>query len=194
MIWGIGKNFAADLSAVQGTDSLLGFNEPDHKNQQSILTSSVVSVWPQLSASARRVGSPAAARALGPWMQDFYKQAEKNNLKIDFIAVHWYGKPDAKRFLRFLQRVYESYKKPLWITEFAVADWEAARKGMKNRYSVSLVKEFMREVLPELEKLDYVERYAWFGIPCKYKDAIGHSMFFSSDGALTELGIFYATY
>jgi hypothetical protein len=194
MIWGKGKKFPDHLAAVQGADFLLTFNEPDHGTKQYLSVDEVAEVWPRLRAAAERLSSPAAGRPLGPWMKEFHLRAQSEKLEYEFVAVHWYGKPDPKRFLRFLRRVNEAYGKPLWITEFAVADWESAKKGRKNRFTPAITMKFMREVLPELEKLDYVERYAWFGIPCRYKEAIANSMFFASDGTLTELGRLYASF
>ena len=48
----------------------------------------------------------------------------------------------------------------------------------------------MEKALPALEKLDFVERYAWF--PAKPDNrALGTSALFDAAGELTPLGEFY---
>jgi hypothetical protein len=55
------------------------------------------------------------------------------------------------------------------------------------------VLKFMEDVLPRLEKLLFVERYAWF--PAKHGDPKpGHSALFDTHGKLTEPGEFYAKF
>ena len=49
----------------------------------------------------------------------------------------------------------------------------------------------MKIVLPELDKRDYVERYAWFSIePTDYKNG-GSSLINSYKGKITQLGYEY---
>ena len=110
----------------------------------------------------------------------------------DFVAVHWYGAPSAKSFLRKIDDIHETYQKPIWITEFAVSDW-AARDGRRNRYSTGATERFMRTVLPELERRPYVERYAWMGAGA-YREATVTSRLVDDTGALTALGRIYAEF
>lgn len=48
----------------------------------------------------------------------------------------------------------------------------------------------MEEVLPQLDKLDFVERYAWFPSKTDNK-ALGTSALFNPAGKLTRLGECY---
>ncbi len=181
----------AESGAAGKFHTLLGFNEPDNKTQSNIAVETALEKWPQLAGVGLRLGSPACVHPDNEWMQAFMQGAEERNLRVDFIAVHWYGDaPDASGFLKMLERIHEKYQRPLWITEFAPADWKAG-KGRPNRYTAAQAARFMRTVLPELNKRDYVERYAWFsGSP---KDAaLGISALFNEDGSLTELGRIYA--
>ena len=51
----------------------------------------------------------------------------------------------------------------------------------------------MECVLPEMDKLDYVQRYAWF--PAKRDNShLGTSALFNDNGELTSLEEFYASY
>ncbi|MCU0796891.1 MAG: glycoside hydrolase family protein [Akkermansiaceae bacterium] len=171
---------------------LLGYNEPDAKAQGSMSVEAALELWPALEKTNRRLGSPATVHPDNAWMQAFMEGVEKEDLRVDFICVHWYGERDADKFIKRIEEVHELYNKPIWITEFAIADWSA--KSLKdNKHSPRDVLKFMKDVLPELEKLDFVERYAWFsGKPGEAR--LGHSALFDKDGELTELGEFYANF
>jgi hypothetical protein len=137
------------------------------------------------------ISSPTPANALGNWMREFMDRSKSLQLKVDFVAVHWYGMPDSTKFLKFLNHVYETYKKPIWITEFAIADWKA-KDGRANRFSETSALTFMREVLPQLEALPYIHRYAWFGASDNKKEFTRTSRLFRDDGSLSELGKHYS--
>lgn len=175
---------------------LLALNEPNVAKGDNMSVEEVVQRWPEISDLAEQIGSPAPSGVLGPWFDEFYKYVAKEGLKLDFMAVHSYSAPDAKSFLRNIDAVYEKYQLPIWITEFAVADWEALKKPNKNRYSEREVLAFMQAVLPELEKRPYIIRYAWFGASdyCLHHEEVRSSRLFESDGSLTPLGRFYADF
>ena len=50
----------------------------------------------------------------------------------------------------------------------------------------------MRVVLPAMDKLDYVQRYAWYSASPD-DAALGASALFQKDGSLTDLGRLYAS-
>ena len=71
---------------------------------------------------------------------------------MDYVGVHWYGGTDAAHFKTKMRRIYEKYgRRPLLITEFAPADWQA-KTHSQNRMKAPDVLAFMKEVLPWLEK------------------------------------------
>ena len=120
---------------------------------------------------------------------NFMKAAKTQKLKVDFVCVHSYGDNNATAFIERLHKIHQLYEKPIWITEFAVADWKAQNNG-KNQYGPDLVLRFMETVLPQLDKLDFVERYAWF--PAGTGSAhLGPSALFDDQGKLTRLGECY---
>lgn len=179
---------------------LLVLNEPNTKEGDNMSAEEVIRSWPEISSLADKISTPAAAGILNPWLNKFYRMAKDRNYKMDFIAIHQYSSPDAKLFLDKIDQVYEKYHLPIWITEFAVADFSASKKHCKsaceNKYTEQQVLAFMKEVLPELEKRPYVIRYAWFGAG---KASIAHeqvrtSALFDKDKKLTELGKFYANF
>lgn len=175
---------------------LLAINEPNRVDQANMSVEEVLRRWPEISALAQRVSSPAPAGVLGPWFDKFHRLARARGLRFDFMAVHLYTPPEPARFLAKIDAVYERYRMPIWITEFAVADWEAKDGPGSNRYAEEDVLEFMRVVLPELERRSFVERYAWFGAG-KYSlthEQVRTSRLFEKDGSLTALGRYYAAH
>ncbi|WP_052120445.1 glycosyl hydrolase [Inquilinus limosus] len=195
MIWSDGATMdreATQLGQESKPCALLAFNEPDGKRQADMSVDEAVGAWDRLRPLARRIGSPAAVNALGPWFKDFSARMAAQGKDYDFVAVHWYGAPSAKSFLRKIDDIHAAYGKPIWITEFAVSDW-AARDGRKSRYSTAATERFMRTVLPELERRPYVERYAWMGAGA-YREATISSRLVDDSGGLTALGRIYAEF
>jgi len=194
--WGANDGFKKNIERLKVSkekgefESLLGLNEPDSKKQANVSVEKALAMWPLLEKTGLRLGSPGAVHAHKDWMQKFMMKAKEKNLRVDFVCVHWYGGANAKSFINHLHRVHKMYKKPIWITEFAVADWQAKSLD-QNKYSKADVQKFMKEVLPKLDKLDFVERYAWFNGSTNSK-ALGNSALFNNDGSLTKLGNLYA--
>jgi len=199
MAWGYWGNkdggFERSLQkarAQPGVRALLGFNEPDGKEQANLGVEGALKAWPFLMKTGLRLGSPAAVHADNDWMQSFMKGAEAQKLRVDFITAHWYGGNDAPGFLGWLARLHAMYGRPLWITEFAPADWQA-NATRPNRYSPQQMADFMRAVLPRLNQLSYVQRYAWYSSGPK-DAALGPSALFNEDGSLSGLGRLYASF
>lgn len=188
------KNIPKDCERVKAGNFkvLLGYNEPDHPGQGNISVEVAVKNWPLLMATGARLVSPAVTWAPNGWMRNFMKQAKEKNLRVDAVAIHWYGAPDPKGFLKYVADAHRLYGKPIWITEFAVQD-KTANKQRPCRFTTRDVLRFMREVLPSLEKLDWVERYCWYS-PHKQADArSGPSCLFDDSGELTEVGKYFAS-
>ncbi len=193
MIWGYWGDLSGletKCTGLQGKASaLLGFNEPDGAQQANLSVANALMAWPALELSNLRLGSPAGVHAEGAWVKDFMTQARAKSYRVDFITVHWYGGADASSLLGHLRAVHDLYNLPIWITEFAPADWSATA-SKPNANSPEEVQAFMREVLPALENLDYVERYAWFPFAVDSLPG-GSSALYATDGTLTTLGKMY---
>ena len=171
---------------------LLGYNEPDGKEQANMSVKAALDFWPELEKTNRRLGSPVTVHADNEWMEEFMKGAEDKGYRVDFVCVHWYGQNDPDKFIDRLKAIHKLYGKPIWVTEFAIADWSA--KTIKdNDQSPKEVLRFMKAVLPELERLDFVERYAWFNAKPDHPK-LGSSALFDAQGNLTELGEFYSSF
>jgi hypothetical protein len=180
------------VKAQPGVTTLLGFNEPDGKDQANLSVEGALEGWPYLMQTGLKLGSPAAVHPDGDWMKSFMAGAEAKRYRVDFITIHWYGGADPQGFLDMLARVHALYQRPLWVTEFAPADWNTS-PGHPNRWSAAQVAQFMRVVLPEMNRRDYVQRYAWYSA---WPDdaALGTSALINKDGSLTDLGKLYASY
>jgi len=172
-----------------GTKELLGFNEPDRDRQADMTVQQALEAWPLLEESGMRLGSPAPADPFGEWMRSFMEQARTRKYRIDFVCVHSYGDPDPVNFINRLERIHQLHRKPIWITEFAVADWKAT-EVKENRYSEQDVLRFMEKALPKLDRADFVERYAWF-LAGKNHKVLGPSALFDEEGSLTRVGQCY---
>lgn len=98
-------------------------------------------------------------------------------------------KSNPAALVKRLGNLHKMYKRPLWITEFAVGDWQAASVE-ENKHSALDVLRFMDRVLPMLDRLDFLERYAWFPAQPDNR-ALGTSALFDADGVLTPLGECY---
>ncbi|MEC7801360.1 MAG: glycosyl hydrolase [Verrucomicrobiota bacterium] len=180
---------------------LLGFNEPDKKEQANMPYTEALKYWPMLEDLGIPLCSPACANPLsdfddstqgvrGTWMRDFMREADKRNYRIDYIGVHWYGGPSPRSFKERMIEVYEAYdRRPLLISEFAVADW-GAKSVKENPHSQESVLKFMKDVLPWMESQNWIAGYAWFSFGID--EAVGtSSALFDHKGNLTTLGRFY---
>ncbi len=149
---------------------LLSFNEPDNVDQSNIPFGEAVTLHKNLTATGYRLGSPAPTEGQATvWLTNFMDSANRANVKVDFMAVHWYDwgsylstlntAPDPNgvftRFKNYINNIYAIYNKPIWITEFNA-----------NRNTTSATHEaFIALAVPWLESQPFVERYAYFFPP-----------------------------
>ncbi len=152
------------LKQSHGVTHLLGLNEPDSPKQGNLSVEKAVKLWPKLMDTELRLGSPAVTdNAKGrAWFDAFAAQVVAKRLRVDFLCVHRYPnlreRNAAIQFLRSLEQLFQKYRLPIWITEFAGLNF-----GSKDRHMTAVDNlMFMQWVLPKLEQLPYIERYAWF--------------------------------
>jgi len=197
MIWG--KQSAKNESLLGKLTSqyqageisaLLGFNEPDQAKQANMSVEDVLDAWPALMELGIPLGSPGCVHPDRDWMKDFMKGVEERKLRVDFVCAHSYGGPNAKGLINRMKQVYEMFGRPIWITEFAVGDWAAADVS-ENKHSPEVVAKFMKEVIPLLNKSQFVHRYAWYSAKLDNR-ALGTSALFDDEGNLTDLGKLYS--
>ena len=193
MVWSSNSysdtNSKVNAAVSMGAKYILGYNEPDYKNQANMSVNQAVSYWQAFMNKNIRAGSPATAiwpTGSSDWFIPFMNQINAtSNLDVDFITIHCYpnnfqGKEMAEWFLKnVVDECFNKYRKPIWITELSTAGTAITREGTA---------EFVKYVLPGLDKRAYVERYSLFSF-----DAINNhaGLWYHSTGALTNAGEIY---
>ncbi len=197
MIWKYyGKGTDETLATLQqqaqsnAVGTLLGFNEPDQHDQSNMTVEEALSYWPKLMETGLPLVSPGCVHPDREWMKEFMAQAKAKKYRVDYVAVHSYGGPNPQSLLSRLKSVSQMYERPLWITEFAVGDWNA-KTVAANKHRPSQVAAFMKETLPMLEEADFVSRYAWFNSTPE-NSHLGTSALTDENGDLTIVGKIYA--
>jgi RNA polymerase sigma factor (sigma-70 family) len=169
---------------------LLGFNEPDLPEQANMTVDKALDLWPQLMATGSKLSSPAVAwGGADPqgWLDRFMTGAEARGHRVDFIALHWYGADftttaAVNQLRQYLQAVYQRYRKPIWLTEFALIRYDGGRQVFPGQEQQAA---FLTAATGMLGQLSYVQRYAWFGLPATDKDRSG---LFSDGTRATAIG------
>ncbi|KJK73517.1 hypothetical protein H634G_11235 [Metarhizium anisopliae BRIP 53293] len=192
MLWGqktvpqFQKNINYDSLRENKYKYILGFNEPDHPSQANMPVEEAVDahiVYLDKYANVTLLSSPAVTSDEGggpqdrglDWLRKFLDLCDRRGCKVDFCAVHWYGNTtQADNLFSFLRDAHSTcHGKPIWLTEFNA-------KG-----SSAEVSSFLRKVLPVLDGLDFIQRYAWF------MATTGNLL--ESPDTLSEYGRVYAT-
>lgn len=198
MFWGKGNVTDALIDSVKrmkaaGTVKyVLGFNEPDLGDQSNMTVQEALDLWPKLESIGLPLGSPAVAWPEVAWLSEFMDKAIQQKRRVDFICLHMYVGLDDNHFVSLLQKIYDKYHLPIWITEFATVDNNSTTID-GNAYRPEQVLAFMQRLLPRLEGLSFVHRYSWFsGSPTSTR--LWPSALVGADGKLTALGQWYADY
>lgn len=200
MIWGTGAENAIPSIASKNYKYLLAYNEPDmggNVGGSNIPVNTAINNWNKFLGNSYHLGAPAPAQSPswsgGTWFRTFMDNIDHDT--IDFIPLHCYygtfgGAAGANTFLTdVVDKTYQMYHKPIWITEFAVSGW-----GYSNTYGRESLKEFMTTVIDGLNERPYVERYSWFSFNTTDENNGASALWTNSTGALTELGEIYANY
>jgi hypothetical protein len=168
---------------------LLGFNEPDGKQQANMAVATALDRWPVLESLGVPLVSPSCAHPHKEWMEQFMGNATAACMRVDYIGVHWYGGTNLQAFQDYMINLHNKFGLPLLVTEFSPADWQAQTMA-QNRHSPYKVLSFMKEALPWLEKTSWIEGYAWFSFEPTSINGWSSSLF-DVDGNLTAIGRYY---
>ncbi len=176
------NSITAKLNTIQsysgGVDTLLVLNEPERVDQSDTTVAEALAIWPEIQTTlptvklvAPGVSDDPAGRA---WLADFMGQVNTLNgngnssddIRVDAIAFHWYGGSNpsnpvatANSFLSRVDFYHNTYNKPVWITEFAMHDWEGDDTDAE---MITANRIFLETVIPALESRSYVEGYAFY--------------------------------
>ncbi len=168
MIWSANFNEQAlrdYLTEHPGVKYLLGYNEPNFRNQANMTPDSAARLWPIVEQIARDYDLKLVAPALNysgealadgrvyqpnDWMDAFltaYPEAH-----FDYLALHCYMNSSAAQ-LSYVENFAKRYGKQVWLTEFC--SWEG-------NVDSATQKRTMVQKIQDLELSPYVYRYAWF--------------------------------
>ena len=174
---------------------VLGFNEPDLKEESNMTVADALDKWEFLCNNLDpriKLVSPAPSYPVRQWLDDFMAGIRDRGLRCDYVAVHMYAGIGTTNYQSVIKDVYNKYGKKVWITEFAPRDDNAKNNGY-NSYTISRVLSQMQVILPAYEQMDEVFRYSWFGCASSTMIGLITSRFFGDDGAITELGTYYSS-
>jgi hypothetical protein len=150
--------------------ALLTFNEPDLSTQADMTVDDALSLWPQLMATNLQLASPAVATGAatpGGWLDRFMKGADQRHYRVNFIAIHWYGTDfqagaAVAQLRSYLESVHRRYGLPIWLTEYALINFAAARPSYPTGAEQAA---FVVASVRMLDSLTFLQRYAWFALP-----------------------------
>jgi hypothetical protein len=181
MVWGK-DDVAGAIQAIgdAGYTTVLGFNEPNKSDQANMSVEQALALWPDMTKDPDlRVSSPAVSDDGRAWLEDFMDQAQAQGLRVDFIAMHWYGWNAGSCVPSQLEGAVNwasQWGLPVWITEFGCM-------GSSNPDEQTLI-DFFESAIPMLDRHPLVERYAWYPW-----NTYNHLY---ENGAMTALGEAYA--
>ncbi|WP_063780827.1 glycosyl hydrolase [Nonomuraea sp. SBT364] len=174
---------------------LLGFNEPDLADQAGMTVTEALDAWPALQSTGLTLGSPAPANYWSGWLDEFMTGARQRGYRVDFIALHIYPdwtNPGAIEEVRgTLADAWNKWRKPIWLTEIGTVD-TSAWKPMYGTPTHARADNFLQKLVPLLESLPYVERYAWFADNCSHSATCRQSTLYADDDRLTSHGATFA--
>lgn len=177
---------------------LLGFNEPNFRDQANMTPSEAAAAWPGLEAIADEFGLELVGPAVnwcgncvsedGTTFTNPYEYLDAffaacSGCRVDYIAVHNYM-CYAGPLIDYLDG-FRKYDKKIWLTEFACWDQPSITLDMQ--------KDLVIGALDHLDNDTLIYRYSWFtgrsGAGTPHID-----LFESEPGKLSELGALYVNY
>lgn len=202
MVWGeptLSFQEIFDFTNSKGYKYMLAYNEPDLSFEANVPADIMVLRWDKQFVKYKgnmRLGSPAPSTANVPvesewWSQYWNGLSASSKANTSFIAMHRYcenySAESAYEFLMLVDETYAKYKKPIWITEFAV--WYVDKNKPADN---AKAQEFLKIVCKGLNERSYVERYSWFSPDYRTNSASASALFDYATGQLTTIGKMYA--
>lgn len=162
------KNFSEERirawkKAHPTCEYILGFNEPNLKDQCNMTPREVADEWPRLQALAKELNMKLVSPAMNygtldgysdpvKWLDEFFTYIPLEKSGIEVIAIHCYMNT-ASAVKGYVERFYK-YGKPIWMTEFCA--WDGGVNGIEGQM------DYMADVISFFELNPHIERYAWF--------------------------------
>lgn len=183
----------AEAMIQDGSKHFLSFGEPEtyttegpQLHQDSATAAINWKNWMAKYATTGPVGSPCTLQSYDPdqeWQTSFLEDCD--GCDIGFVAMHWVDKaPPGKGAFQAqgFQEVVNNYTaiaagKPVWIDNIQASGANADQM------------DFLKVIVPWLESNEKVQRYSYWS-----PDKSTGTGFLNSDGSVSELGNWYATY
>lgn len=165
------------VAGLDGVDTLLVLNEPEREDQSDTTVQEALDLWPTVQSTLpnHKLVSPSPSDTADglAWLDSFMGTVESRNanvdpnddLRVDAVAFHWYGASSpnataaANNFLSRVDFYHQRYNRPLWVTEFAMHDWE---QNDPTEAMIQANADFLEIVIPALESRSFVERYSYY--------------------------------
>ncbi len=183
--WCPGSSTCTALPSTLGANGnkyLLTFNEPNNSSQSNMSVARALQLWPALEATGLQLSSPAVTgdASGSAWLASFMAGARQQGLRVDFLALHWYGDcSNPQNLINYLAGMESTYGLPVWLTEFSCYG-----------DSLAVNTSFFQQVAPELAALPYLQRFAWF-TNRPYPGGYEYTSLLTSAGVLTTTGAAY---
>jgi len=179
---------------------VLGFNEPNFKEQANMTPTQAAKAWPAL----QKIAAKHDLKIVGPavnycskegsvyengiyytnpfkYLDDFFALCD--TCRIDYIGLHWYGAGNS--IMSYINDA-RKYKKPIWVTEFASWDYSSPVQNVAEQIK------YLAGTTNFLERDPDVYRYSWFiGRRQTGQTTSPYIDLYGADGMLTELGKMY---
>lgn len=173
-------------ATLQNAKYLMTFNEPEFEEQANLSGAAAAAKWPSIVSIAQQynleIVAPCGSIDRGlTWYNDWLAECNAmygQDCAFDYTCVHAYYQPqpcegvedwaclgtEASKAMNKINVWYESFEKPIWVTEFACSPWGG------QSCSAAKHEETMRQFVPYLDASDAVFRYAWFSAYSAYFD------------------------
>jgi len=189
MLWGAKQIGDFQNLVKQGyATKVFGMNEPNEPGQSNMSPQDGANMWKQYIQPLKDEGytliSPACTN--GPsgiaWMQSFLSACD--GCTVDNAGVHVYT-IDPQVMIDYLEQFYNTFKIPIWVSEFACQDFSGKNEPCPNVY------DFMGKVQAFMDETDYVLGYSAFGVMYDMYNVNPADQLLGGNGGPNALGSFY---
>jgi hypothetical protein len=196
MVWGkfaLHNVSQMNTTFIRGARYIFSFNEPDHSGSSYLPPAEGAARWPDMVALASLFNLTLVAPCVsnfesGEWWLAAWHAACRNSTGApcahDHSCLHTYFEPaDEGALFDSLARMHAAYARPIWLNEFACPPYKQC--------SAAAQLAFARAVVPRLEALPYLFRYAWFEARAAGNESLLADGGNATNVARTPLGDFY---
>jgi autotransporter-associated beta strand protein len=174
---------------------VMAYNEPDNATQSDTATNTAIANWAAIEALNLPLVGPGTQDTEDAWENSFYQLIGTNKYRVDYASVHEYVPPNASSLISDCQSVYNTYGRPVWLTEFSPVDWSSCECWSEDDdYN------FLAEFMWQAQGQAWFRRYAIFPFSNTNPDSpwvdngFTGSVFLSDGQTLSPYGELYATW